>query len=68
MTDSIQAYQLINEKEAAALLGITIYKLQRDRIIGRGLRYVSIGRCVRYRVSDIVAFIEANSRRSTSAH
>lgn len=67
MKSTLQAYQLINEKEAAALLSVSVYKLQKDRITGQGLRYVSYGRCVvRYRLNDIANFIEANTRRSTS--
>ena len=66
MENTIQAYQLINEKAAAALLDVSVYKLQKDRITGQGLRYVTYGRCVRYRLNDIAAFIEANTRRSTS--
>lgn len=66
MLNNLPAYQLINEKEAAAILRVSVSKLQKDRMTGCGLRYVSYGKCVRYRLDDIATFIEANTRLSTS--
>jgi hypothetical protein len=60
--------QLKTEKEAAALLGISIHKLQRDRRIGSPLRFRKIGRSVRYSLEDIVAFVEAQTFTSTTAY
>lgn len=64
--NDLQSYQLMNEKEAAALLAVSVSKLQKDRIKGQGLKYISYGKCARYRKSDIFAFIEMNTRKSTS--
>lgn len=64
--NELQSYQLMNEKKVANLLSISVSKLQKDRILGRGPKYVSYGRCVRYRTRDVYAFIEANTRKSTS--
>lgn len=41
-------------------------KLEADRLTGKGCPYIKIGSLVRYRLSDILAFEEANLRRSTS--
>ncbi|CAO3449085.1 hypothetical protein [Azospirillum largimobile] len=40
-------------------------KLQADRVKGIGCPFVRIGRCVRYRLSDVVAYELANRRQST---
>lgn len=41
-------------------------KLQADRVSGKGCPFVRIGRCVRYRLSDVLAYEDANLRTSTS--
>ena len=66
ISQKLPDYALLTEKETAAILRISTSKLQKDRVHGRGLRYVLCGKCVRYRLSDITAFIEANTRQSTS--
>lgn len=53
---------LISAGRAASLLGTTIHTLANWRATGRySLPYVKVGRCVRYRLSDIEAFIEAGT-------
>ena len=41
-------------------------KLQADRIAGVACPWVKIGRSVRYRLSDVLAYETANTRTSTS--
>lgn len=41
-------------------------KLQADRVKGIGCPFVRIGRCVRYRMSDVLAHEAANLRQSTT--
>lgn len=41
-------------------------KLQADRVKGVGCPFVRIGRCIRYRMSDVAAHEAANLRRSTT--
>lgn len=53
--------RLLNEHEAAGLLGVSVYKLRSDRYKHRGLRYVKIGTRVMYRPEDIEALIEAHT-------
>ena len=51
---------LINENEAAAILGLSPVTLRRWRWEGRaGLQFIRCGGAVRYAPTDIDAFIEA---------
>ncbi len=53
--------------EAAFLLGLSVRTLEQARFKGGGVPFVSLGRrAVRYRRRDIVEFIEARLRKSTS--
>lgn len=57
---------LLNEREAAAHLGVSIRTLQDKRLRGGGPRFVKIFRSVKYRRADLDAFVEANLRNHTS--
>jgi hypothetical protein len=46
------------EKEAAKELGVAVQTLRNWRHIRRGPAYLKLGRSVRYRVEDILIFIE----------
>lgn len=59
--------ELINERMAAETLAVAVRTLQWWRIRGGGPKFVKLGRAVRYRRSDLLAWIDANTRRSTSA-
>ncbi len=65
MTNNIN-YILLNTNQAAQLLNCTKRKLESDRIKGGGIRYVKIGKCVRYDMRDIETYIQANTVNSTS--
>jgi hypothetical protein len=58
--------QLLDEKQAAALLNVSVKTLQARRSTGGGPRFVKVGRCVRYRHEDLQAFVLAALRTSTS--
>ena len=58
--------RLLDEKEVASILNINVATLRRWRWAGKGPRFLKIGGAVRYEQSDIVAFIEAGRRTSTS--
>jgi hypothetical protein len=58
--------QLINEREAANLLRLSVKCLQGWRVRGGGPLFVKVGRAVRYRPEDLEAFIQEAVRRSTS--
>jgi predicted DNA-binding transcriptional regulator AlpA len=58
---------LLDQREAARLLNLSIRTMERFRLQGGGPLYVKCGRSVRYRTSDIEAWIAARVVSSTSA-
>jgi predicted DNA-binding transcriptional regulator AlpA len=59
--------QLLNTASAAEYLTVSKAFLERDRWAGAKVPFVKIGsRAVRYRVSDLEAYIESQVRMSTS--
>ena len=59
--------QLLNTKQAADYLCVSVAFLERDRWAGARVPYIKIGsRAVRYRLSDLLSFIESRKRLSTS--
>lgn len=52
--------RLINEKAAAAMLGLSIRTLQTWRWRGCGPRFLKVGRLVKYSITDIESFIESS--------
>ncbi len=59
-------YKLLDTDQTAKLLNCTRRKLESDRIKGGGIRYIKIGKCVRYDIRDIENYIQANTVNSTS--
>ena len=60
-TDSVQDdLRLVDELEAASILGWSQSTLQKDRIQQRRVPYVKLGRRVRYRLFDLRQLIEAH--------
>ncbi len=49
--------EVLNEQEAANLMGVPVRKLQSERQRSRGLPYVKYGSSVRYLLSDIQRYI-----------
>jgi hypothetical protein len=67
----MSADDMLDEHEAGRYLGggskpIAPRTLQRQRLEGRGPAFVKIGAAVRYRRSDLDAYIASNRRTSTS--
>lgn len=61
--------QLLTTKQAAQILGVSIAFLERDRWAGARVPFVKIGsRAVRYRHSDLLAYIESCTYYSTSQY
>ncbi len=58
--------KLVNEHEAADILGLKVSTLRRWRWAGRGPAYRKIGAAVRYHPADLSAFADAARRHSTS--
>jgi predicted DNA-binding transcriptional regulator AlpA len=61
---------LLNEKEAGALLGMSVHWLRRKRWEGGGIPFIRLGDgpkgAVRYRLEDIEGYVASRVRRSTS--
>ncbi len=57
---------LVNEHEAARLLGLSEKTLRRWRWAGKPPRFLKIGSAVRYEPSELSAVIAASRRKSTS--
>ena len=58
--------QLLNTQQAATILGVSKAFLERDRWAGARIPFIKVGsRAVRYRMSDIDAYIKSNQRCST---
>ena len=57
---------LLTQLEYANLRRCSERTIERERASGTGCRYIKIGRSVRYRRTDVLDFIEAHARQSTS--
>ena len=57
--------RLLKSREAAEYLGRSTGTLANWRCMGRGPRFVGSGSGVRYRLSDLDAYIEAETHTST---
>lgn len=56
----------LSERELSARWGVSIKKLQSDRLYGRGCEFFRNGRSVRYSMDAIIAYEKANTVSSTS--
>jgi hypothetical protein len=56
----------LNEKQLAERWGVSIRTLQAARVKGGGVPFVRIGRSVRYRMEDVLAYEQARLRTNTS--
>jgi predicted DNA-binding transcriptional regulator AlpA len=58
---------LLTERQAAALLCLSIRTLQRLRQTGASPRYLKLGASIRYSPAELERWLAAQSRTSTSA-
>lgn len=58
--------ELLEETQAAKILTVEVGTLRNWRVSGKGPRYTTIGRLIRYRPEDLKVFVEAGLRLSTS--
>ena len=56
----------VNEDEASKLVGVSVSSLHKMRMRGDGPPYAKVGQRVRYRPSDLAAFVASRIVRSTS--
>ena len=57
---------LLDPRSAAAILRLSIHTLADMRCKGTGPRFLKAGRLVRYRLSDVQAWLDAHSFQNTS--
>jgi len=59
--------QLLSDRDVERITGRARSTLQQDRVSGVGIPFVRVGRLVRYKQTDVTAFLDALPRhRSTS--
>lgn len=58
--------QLLDEVELAEQLGVSRSTLQSWRYSGRGPRFIKIGRLIRYRNTDVDAYLRSQTRGGLS--
>lgn len=51
---------LITEKDLSRWLNRSLGSIRRDRLVRRGVPYIRVGRLVRYRREDVLAYLTAN--------
>lgn len=67
--EAVMQTTLLTTPKAAEYLGVSPAFLERDRWAGARIPFVKIGtRSIRYRLSDLEAYIEKSLRHSTSEH
>ncbi len=57
------AEALIDEREVARVMSMSLASVRRWRIVGQGPKYLKIGSSVRYKSEDVRAFIESRPQR-----
>ena len=60
-TESNTLPKLLSQRELAEYLGKSTAWCERCRWAGTGPRFIKIGRHVRYKVEDVLAYVEASS-------
>jgi predicted DNA-binding transcriptional regulator AlpA len=59
--------KLLSDRDVEKITGRARSTLQKDRVNGTGIRFVKIGRLVRYRESEVRSYLTGlTTRRSTS--
>lgn len=60
-TQPLGSDPLLDELQAAKLLNLSTRTLQAWRVIGAGPAFVRAGRAIRYRHSDLLSWVKANT-------
>jgi hypothetical protein len=59
---STQLESLLNEHDYCAVTGESVATARRNRLLGKGCPFVKLGALVRYRPTDVRAYIARNLR------
>ena len=51
--------QTVDERQAAVITGFSVKGLQQRRWLGKPPTYLKVGRLVRYRVSDLMSYLDS---------
>ena len=62
----MNALEILNERQVQEVYGFTIAYLRRARRERRGPRFLKVGKLVRYRRSDIEAYLSAHAVETNS--
>lgn len=62
----LTAGRLLNEKEAAERLGLSVHWMRRARWAGNGPEFIKFKGAVRYRTESLETYVDSRIRRSTS--
>ena len=49
----------LNEKQVSEMTGRALSTLRNERFLGKGMPYIKIGKSIRYKLGDIITFMEA---------
>jgi predicted DNA-binding transcriptional regulator AlpA len=58
---------LLSDRDVSEITGRARSTLQKDRVAGTGIAFIRIGRLVRYRQSDVTAYLNALPRRHSTS-
>ena len=56
---------MLTTQQAARILGLSPFTLNKWRLYGHGLRFIKLGRAVRYRRADVMAYMASRTKTST---
>ncbi len=62
----VDSDEILTTREAARLLKVSTKTLERMRVEGTGPAFYKAGRAVRYRMQDLLAWLEAHKFTSTT--
>jgi predicted DNA-binding transcriptional regulator AlpA len=63
---SVNLPRLMNQRDLASYIGKSTAWCERARWAGEGPRFIKLGRHIRYKSEDVMAWIEENAKQSTS--
>jgi predicted DNA-binding transcriptional regulator AlpA len=58
---------LLNEQDVARITGLSLASVRRWRLLNRGPRFIKLGAAVRYRPSDLAAWLDSRPAKGEAA-
>ena len=65
--EELESPQYLNEKQVARITGSALPSLRNDRCQRKGIPYCKVGRSVRYRMDDVIRFMESHKIKTEEA-